>query len=112
MDPYANITAPPVAEIEEEIKAALSGALRELGVTDQTLTAEQKASLAEDGYVIIPHAITTAQAAHLAQRLEEIAAEEGENAGKDFHTEAGATRLGTSAGIAIVKGHDAGSGAY
>src|SRR5471030_3013072 len=97
MDPYAaSHTATPILDhLDEERAAALATALTGLGVTDQTLTAEQKASLDNDGYVVIPDAITAEQAAHLTQRLEEIAAGEGENAGKDFHTEAGTTRLGS-----------------
>src|SRR5471030_1143618 len=96
MDPYAaSDTATVLHDIDEETRSSLAAAIRTLGVTEHTLTAEQKASLDRDGYVIIPNAITTEQAAHLAQRLEEIAADEGDKAGTDFHTEAGTTRLGT-----------------
>ena len=70
-------------------------ALRELGVGEHTLTAAERMVLERDGYVVIPAAIAHEQAELMAKRMEEIAAIEGEEAGKDFQVEAGATRLGT-----------------
>jgi ectoine hydroxylase-related dioxygenase (phytanoyl-CoA dioxygenase family) len=73
----------------------MSDALQALGVGGQTLSAEEKVALERDGYVIIPDIIPRKQAAQMAARMEEIADAEGEEAGKDFQVEAGATRLGT-----------------
>jgi hypothetical protein len=73
----------------------MTEALAALGAGPETLTESDRASLDRDGYMIVPDAIPTDVAAAMAQRLDEIAAEEGENAGKDFQIEKGATRLGT-----------------
>ena len=73
----------------------MSDALSELGVRPDTLTDADRASLDRDGYFIVPGVLPTEQAAAMATRLDEIAAAEGEAAGKDFHTEKGTTRLGT-----------------
>ncbi len=96
MDIYASpaATLEPLA-IDDKTRAAVAAALGEIGVTDSTLTAEEKASLDRDGYVVMPGVLSKEEAAALARSIEAIAAKEGENAGKDFHTEAGATRLGT-----------------
>jgi hypothetical protein len=73
----------------------MTEALRELGVGEDTLTQSDRESLDRDGYFIVPGVLPAAQAAAMAARLDELAIEEGENAGKDFHTEKGTTRLGT-----------------
>jgi len=70
-------------------------ALRELGVDEQTLSLIEKQTLARDGYLVIPNVLTRDEADRLVLRLEELAAAEGENAGKDFQVEPGATRLGS-----------------
>ncbi len=73
----------------------MTDALHELGVRPDTLTPSDRASLDRDGYMIVPNVLPPAQAAAMAERLDTLAVAEGENAGKDFHTEKGATRLGT-----------------
>src|ERR1700677_4349422 len=73
----------------------MTDALHELGVRPDTLTPSDRASLDRDGYMIVPNVLPPAQAAAMAARLDTLAAAEGESAGKDFHTEKGATRLGT-----------------
>lgn len=70
-------------------------ALATLGAGPDTLTNDERARLDRDGYCVFPGLLPPARAATLAARLDALAAEEGENAGKDFQTEKGATRLGT-----------------
>jgi hypothetical protein len=69
-------------------------ALAALGVTDGTLTREQREQLDRDGFFVIEQAIPRDLAQRIATRLDQIAADEGDDAGKDFQTEGGATRLG------------------
>lgn len=83
------------ASLDAYLNPALTKALHDLGVDDDTLSPAEKAQLDELGYISFGQVIPTEQARHLAGRIDVIAAQEGENAGKDFHTEAGATRLGT-----------------
>ncbi|MGB8356443.1 MAG: phytanoyl-CoA dioxygenase family protein [Chthoniobacteraceae bacterium] len=70
-------------------------ALSDLGVHHDTLTQSDRANLDREGYMIVPNVLSAAQAAEIAARLDAVAAAEGENAGKDFQVEKGATRLGT-----------------
>jgi len=74
---------------------AFTDALRQLGVTDDTLSSAEKAQLDQQGYVNLGQAITAEQALQMSASIDRIILEEAENAGKDFHTEKGATRLGT-----------------
>jgi ectoine hydroxylase-related dioxygenase (phytanoyl-CoA dioxygenase family) len=76
------------------MKNTLKEMLEALGVTESTLSREEAAFLDENGYVVMPGVLSTEQAAQMAARLDSIAAEEGEQAGTDFHTEYGTTRLG------------------
>jgi ectoine hydroxylase-related dioxygenase (phytanoyl-CoA dioxygenase family) len=73
----------------------LINALGKLGVNEQTLTPQEKAQLDEQGYIGFGKVITTEQAKQMSVSIDKISAAEAENAGKDFHTEAGTTRLGT-----------------
>jgi hypothetical protein len=73
----------------------MNEALSSCGVNEQSLKPEDKSFLDEMGYLVIPNVLPPELAARMAARLEEIALEEGENAGKDFQVEPGATRLGT-----------------
>ncbi|GAB4457096.1 MAG: hypothetical protein OHK0029_16210 [Armatimonadaceae bacterium] len=68
-------------------------ALTELGVRDDTLTAEEKAQLDRDGYLPLYDMLTPEQVAAFNTRLSELLAEEGTEAGKEVHQEAGADRL-------------------
>lgn len=70
-------------------------ALTELGVKANTLSEKDRASLDGEGFMIVPNVLPAAQAATMAARLDALGIEEGEEAGKDFHTEKGTTRLGT-----------------
>src|SRR5258708_1170124 len=69
--------------------------LTELGVNDQTLTSQMRCSLDEKGYMLVPSVLPRELCDRMRTRLDELAAIEGENAGKDFHTEAGTVRLGS-----------------
>ncbi len=68
-------------------------ALYSLGVRDDTLSAGEKRSLDEDGYLPIPGILTLAQVQALRNRLQELEDEEGEDAGKEVHQEDGTDRL-------------------
>jgi ectoine hydroxylase-related dioxygenase (phytanoyl-CoA dioxygenase family) len=52
-----------------------------------------KKQLIEQGFLIFPQLIAAAQVARLNERVEELFALEGENAGSEFKTEAGARRI-------------------
>jgi len=77
------------------MQTEMTTALADLSVQPDTLTPADRASLDRNGYMIVPNVLPAAQAAAMAARLDALASEEGENAGKDFHTEKGTTRLGT-----------------
>ncbi len=68
-------------------------ALREMGVTDDLLTAEEKRSLDEEGYVAMPGILNSTQIEAVRARLGELMDIERENAGKEAHQEAGTARL-------------------
>lgn len=68
-------------------------ALLELGVTDQTLTQAEKDQLDRDGFLPLYNILSPDQITALTHRLDELVAEEGQDAGKEVHQEAGATRL-------------------
>jgi len=68
-------------------------ALRALGVRDDTLTEEERAALDRDGFLPLPGILTAEQVARINTRIDQLLAEEGENAGKEVHQEAGTDRL-------------------
>ncbi len=68
-------------------------ALLNLGVTDQTLTQAEKDQLDRDGFLPLYNILSADQIAQLTARLDELVAIEGQDAGKEVHQEAGATRL-------------------
>ena len=71
----------------------IAAALEALGVRNDTLTADEKQHLDEQGYLPLPNILSAEQAREFRARLVEIAEAEGEQAGKEFHQEVGATRL-------------------
>jgi ectoine hydroxylase-related dioxygenase (phytanoyl-CoA dioxygenase family) len=71
----------------------LSEALTSLGVTDQTLTQAEKDQLDRDGFLPLANILSAQQIAQFIKRTDEMIAEEGQDAGKEVHQEAGATRL-------------------
>src|SRR5437773_1893569 len=68
-------------------------ALYELGVRPDTLTADEKRRLDEDGFLYLSDLMSDDFVDRCAGRLDEIAAEEGDLAGHEVHTEKGTTRL-------------------
>lgn len=68
-------------------------ALYRLGVRDDTLSVEEKRFLDEKGYLPLPDLMLPQQTTTFIRRLEELIAEEGENAGKEVHQEEGSLRL-------------------
>jgi ectoine hydroxylase-related dioxygenase (phytanoyl-CoA dioxygenase family) len=68
-------------------------ALLSLGVTDETLSNEQKNFLDENGYLPLEGLIPAHEVAAFASRLDDLVQQEGENAGKEVHQEQGTLRL-------------------
>ena len=71
----------------------IAQALAELGVREDTLTEEEKAQLDRDGYLPLRGVLSGEQVDALRARQAELLADEGENAGKEVHQEAGTDRL-------------------
>jgi len=89
------LTQATLHELHRYASLSLTDALRQLGVTDDTLTPAEKSRLDEQGFVNLGQVITAQQALQMSASIDRITREEAENAGKDFHTEQGSTRLGT-----------------
>lgn len=68
-------------------------AFKNLHVGEDTLTTVEKSFLDENGYLILEDVMTDKQVQAFSRRLDELAAEEGDDAGKEFHQEAAAVRL-------------------
>ena len=68
-------------------------ALREFGVQDDTLSSEEKDFLDVNGYLPLENILTQEQIAKMIHRLDELAALEGEDAGKELHQEGGTIRV-------------------
>lgn len=68
-------------------------ALETLGVKPYTLTEEEKTSLDDRGYVLLPNMMTLNELEELRVKYEELMAKEGANAGKEVHQEQGTRRL-------------------
>ncbi|OCT13889.1 phytanoyl-CoA dioxygenase [Paenibacillus pectinilyticus] len=64
-----------------------------LGVTEHTLTEEQKKSLDEEGFVVFPDLLDETQLEVIRAKYEELMTKEGMNAGKEVHQEEGTRRL-------------------
>src|SRR5258706_3932273 len=71
----------------------LQEALTLLGVTEQSLSQEEKDKLDQDGFLPLPNILSPQQINQLTKRTDELSAIEGQDAGKEVHQEAGATRL-------------------
>lgn len=71
----------------------MSDALRSLGVTENTLSAEEKNTLDQNGFLPLFNILTAEQISRITQRTDELIAAEGAEAGKEVHQEAGTTRL-------------------
>lgn len=68
-------------------------ALYALGVRDDTLTEAERTRLDTDGFLPLPGILTPQQIAALTSRLAALLNDEGEQAGKEVHQEAGTDRL-------------------
>ena len=68
-------------------------ALKEMGVKEDLLTSEQKRSLDEEGYLVLPGLLSATRVEALRARLAELLAIEKGEAGKEVHQEAGTARL-------------------
>src|SRR3984957_15659074 len=71
----------------------MATALDELGVTERTLDPATQERLDRDGYAPLPGMLTDEQLARARTRVAELAAAEGEAAGREVHQEAGTDRL-------------------
>ncbi|SDM83564.1 Ectoine hydroxylase-related dioxygenase, phytanoyl-CoA dioxygenase (PhyH) family [Paenibacillus sp. yr247] len=74
-----------INRIEEAVQA--------IGVTEQTLTEEEKNSLNEKGFVVFTGMLDAAELETLRAKYEELMEKEGMNAGKEVHQEEGTRRL-------------------
>jgi ectoine hydroxylase-related dioxygenase (phytanoyl-CoA dioxygenase family) len=68
-------------------------ALHALGVRPDTLTDAERAQLDSGGFLLLHGMLTPDQITRMAARLDELVAEEGPDAGKEVHQEAGTDRL-------------------
>lgn len=68
-------------------------ALYELGVRNDTLSAQEKEFLDKNGYLPLGKILSDEQVEGLRKRQEELLAEEGDKAGLEVHQEAGTDRL-------------------
>jgi ectoine hydroxylase-related dioxygenase (phytanoyl-CoA dioxygenase family) len=82
-----------MGQLSGEKSMDLREALAALGVTEQTLSQEEKEQLDRDGYLPLPNILSVAQIAQITKRTDELTVLEGEAAGKEVHQEAGTTRL-------------------
>lgn len=71
----------------------MAEALCELGVRDDTLSSEEKHFLDVNGYLPLQDILTPGQISPMIRRLDELAALEGEDAGKELHQEGGTIRV-------------------
>src|SRR6185503_14482763 len=68
-------------------------ALADLGVTEHTLTQEEKDKLDRDGYLPLANILSAEQLAKIRQVTAALTEKEGAEAGKEVHQEPGTTRL-------------------
>ncbi|MEZ4867216.1 MAG: phytanoyl-CoA dioxygenase family protein [Caldilineaceae bacterium] len=73
--------------------AYLDSMLSTLGVTAETLSAQERAELDQQGYTVFPNVIDAAWLTALRDAFEQITATEGEEAGKEVNQMAGIRRL-------------------
>ena len=71
----------------------ITDALYTLGVRDDTLSAAEKAQLDRDGFLPLYGVLDSTTISAINARLSELLEQEGENAGKEVHQEAGTNRL-------------------
>jgi ectoine hydroxylase-related dioxygenase (phytanoyl-CoA dioxygenase family) len=71
----------------------MATALRDLGVTDDVLTQDEKDQLDRDGFLPLPGILAADEVAAINERLAELTAAEGDRAGLEVHQERGTDRL-------------------
>jgi ectoine hydroxylase-related dioxygenase (phytanoyl-CoA dioxygenase family) len=71
----------------------MATALAQLGVTERTLDPATRERLDRDGYAPLPGMLTEEQLDRARTRVAELAAAEGDSAGREVHQEAGTDRL-------------------
>ncbi len=71
----------------------INEALKELNVSPDLLSSEEKQALDQDGYLVITGVFSKEEAAQMCHRLELLEQLEGEDAGKELHQEPGTARL-------------------
>src|SRR4051794_8476318 len=71
----------------------ITEALQQLGVTANTLSADEKQMLDRDGYLVLSNILTKEQVETARKRLDLLSELEGADAGKEVHQEAGTARL-------------------
>ncbi|MEU8221170.1 phytanoyl-CoA dioxygenase family protein [Kribbella sp. NPDC048915] len=71
----------------------MATALRDLGVTDDVLTPDEKDRLDRDGFLPLEGILSTEEVAAINKRLAELTAAEGDRAGLEVHQEKGTDRL-------------------
>ncbi|RZT13337.1 ectoine hydroxylase-related dioxygenase (phytanoyl-CoA dioxygenase family) [Kribbella sp. VKM Ac-2569] len=71
----------------------MATALRDLGVTDDVLTQDEKDQLDRDGFLPLKGILTADEVAAINERLAELTAAEGDRAGLEVHQERGTDRL-------------------
>lgn len=78
-------------DLEEPVK--IEEVLRHFGVASSTLSAEQLDCLDRDGFVALPGLLEPSRVEQVRVRLDQLAAEEGDQAGIEVHQEEGTARL-------------------
>jgi ectoine hydroxylase-related dioxygenase (phytanoyl-CoA dioxygenase family) len=68
-------------------------ALRTLGVEQGTLSPSHAFELDSQGFVLLPNLLSSDRVRRMKARFDQLVSEEGENAGKEVHQEAGTARL-------------------
>jgi ectoine hydroxylase-related dioxygenase (phytanoyl-CoA dioxygenase family) len=76
---------------EEQVDS--HSAITALGVTDETLTNDQRAALDGDGYFILDRVLSPEQCADICGEIDRIAMREGENGGSEVSKEPGVLRI-------------------
>ena len=71
----------------------MDSALQALGVNAHTLSEQEWQQLDEQGYLPLPGLMTAQQVQAIRARVEQLITREGDQAGREFHQEAGAHRL-------------------
>ncbi|CAN5359503.1 phytanoyl-CoA dioxygenase family protein [soil metagenome] len=71
----------------------IAEALEELGVDSDTLSHDERETLDRDGFVAIEGVLTPEQVAAINVSLDDLLSDEGDEAGKEVHQEAGTERL-------------------